>query len=36
MRLTQLLQDHFGFDHFRPGQEETLKAVLAGQDTLAI
>ena len=36
MRLTQLLQDHFGFDHFRPGQDETLKAVLAGQDTLAI
>ena len=35
-KLTQLLQAHFGFKHFRSGQFETLQAVLAGQDTLAI
>ena len=31
-----LLQRVFGFDAFRPGQEEIVAAVLAGRDTLAI
>jgi len=32
----QLLRDIFGFDAFRPGQEEIVDAVVAGRDTLAI
>ncbi|MCH2166386.1 MAG: DNA helicase RecQ [Oceanicola sp.] len=31
-----LLSNVFGFDAFRPGQEEIVQAVTAGQDTLAI
>jgi ATP-dependent DNA helicase RecQ len=31
-----LLRDIFGFDAFRPGQEEIVDAVAAGRDTLAI
>ncbi|WP_163847761.1 DNA helicase RecQ [Pseudooceanicola aestuarii] len=31
-----LLRDVFGFDGFRPGQEEIVQAVAQGQDTLAI
>ena len=31
-----LLRDVFGFDDFRPGQEETVNAVTAGENTLAI
>ena len=31
-----LLSDIFGFDAFRPGQEEIVDAVIAGRDTLAI
>ncbi|MEM9317720.1 MAG: DNA helicase RecQ [Pseudomonadota bacterium] len=31
-----LLKSVFGFDGFRPGQEEIVKAVSAGQDVLAI
>ncbi|MEO0380199.1 MAG: DNA helicase RecQ [Pseudomonadota bacterium] len=31
-----LLQDIFGFDGFRPGQEEIVDAVVAGENTLAI
>lgn len=31
-----LLRDIFGFDAFRPGQEEIVDAVTAGQDVLAI
>ncbi|WP_299147315.1 DNA helicase RecQ [uncultured Tateyamaria sp.] len=31
-----LLQDVFGFDGFRPGQEEIVDAVTAGENTLAI
>ena len=31
-----LLQDVFGFDDFRPGQEEIVNAVVAGENTLAI
>jgi ATP-dependent DNA helicase RecQ len=32
----QLLQEVFGFDHFRPGQEEIVDAVAEGQNVLAI
>ena len=31
-----LLKDVFGFDAFRPGQEEIVEAVVAGQNVLAI
>jgi ATP-dependent DNA helicase RecQ len=30
------LQDTFGLEHFRPGQAEVIRAVLAGEDVLAI
>ncbi len=33
---TQTLRDIFGFSGFRPGQEEIVRAVLAGRNTLAI
>ncbi|MFQ5566591.1 MAG: DNA helicase RecQ [Paracoccaceae bacterium] len=32
----ELLQSVFGFDTFRPGQEEIVAAILAGRDLLAI
>jgi ATP-dependent DNA helicase RecQ len=32
----KLLEDFFGFSSFRPGQEETIDAILAGRDVLAI
>ena len=31
-----VLQEIFGFDSFRPGQEEVIRAVLDGRDTLAV
>jgi len=31
-----LLRSVFGFDSFRPGQEEVVRAVLAGEDVLAV
>ena len=31
-----LLRDVFGFDGFRPGQQEIVEAVTAGENTLAI
>ncbi len=36
MTAATLLRDVFGFDAFRPGQEEIVDAVTAGRDTLAI
>ncbi len=37
MRKTkELLKSVFGFDAFRPGQEEVVAAILAGRDVLAI
>lgn len=36
LRLRKNLKDIFGFDSFRPGQEEVIRAVLAGRDALAI
>jgi ATP-dependent DNA helicase RecQ len=35
MPLT-VLKEIFGFDSFRPGQEEAIRAVLDGRDTLAV
>ena len=35
-RRRELLKTHFGFDTFRPNQEEIIKNVLAGNNTLAI
>ena len=34
--LVALLRDTFGYEEFRAGQEETIAAVLAGRDTLAV
>ncbi len=34
--LRAALREKFGFDSFQPGQEDVVKRVLAGQDTLAI
>ncbi|MEL6479008.1 MAG: RecQ family ATP-dependent DNA helicase, partial [Pseudomonadota bacterium] len=36
MTTTQILKSVFGFDGFRPGQEEIVDAVQAGRDVLAI
>lgn len=34
--ILNVLKNHFGFDHFRPGQEETINALLKDKDTLSI
>jgi ATP-dependent DNA helicase RecQ len=34
--LTQQLSERFGFAKFRPGQEEVIRAVLAGRDAMAV
>jgi len=36
MQITQLARTRLGFDHLRPGQEEAVRAVVAGRDTLAV
>ncbi|WIV50882.1 DNA helicase RecQ [Marivivens sp. LCG002] len=36
MSADTLLRDVFGFDAFRPGQQEIVEAVIAGKNTLAI
>lgn len=36
MSADTLLRDIFGFDAFRPGQQEIVEAVIAGKNTLAI
>ena len=35
-QLTKQLQQQFGFSQFRPGQQEVIRAVLAGRDALAV
>jgi RecQ family ATP-dependent DNA helicase len=35
-RMLALLKSHFGYDHFRPLQEEIITKVLAKKDTLAL
>jgi ATP-dependent DNA helicase RecQ len=34
--LTRQLKERFGFATFRPGQEEVIRAVLAGRDAMAV
>ncbi len=34
--LTRQLKQQFGFAEFRPGQEEAIRAVLAGRDVMAV
>jgi len=36
IRLKQALKNLFGYDSFRPGQQETIQAVLSGRDALTI
>src|SRR5258705_9134795 len=35
-RLTTILKQHWGFDTFRPLQEDIIQSVLSGNDTLAL
>jgi ATP-dependent DNA helicase RecQ len=35
-QMLDLLRREFGLRHFRPGQEETIRAVLDGRDTLCV
>ncbi len=35
-RLTEALEQHFGFEAFRIGQRAVIEAVLAGRDCLAV
>ena len=34
--LRPALREHFGFDDFRPGQEDVVRAAVDGRDTLAL
>ena len=34
--LHDTLKENFGFEKFRPNQEDIINCVLSGQDTLAI
>ncbi len=36
MDAKQILKKYFGYDNFKPGQEEIIDAVLSGKDVLAI
>jgi ATP-dependent DNA helicase RecQ len=36
MNVTSLLQKHFNFSTFRPGQEDVIKSILEGHDTVAL
>ena len=36
MTIHQLLKDKFGFEQFRAGQEDVIRDVIAGKDTIAI
>ncbi|EGS35546.1 ATP-dependent DNA helicase RecQ [Megasphaera sp. UPII 135-E] len=36
MELKKILKQYFGYDSFRPGQEEIIKTLLEGRDCLAI
>ena len=36
MDLKKILLDRFGYENFRPGQEEVIRHVLDNQDTIAI
>jgi ATP-dependent DNA helicase RecQ len=34
--LTEVAKEKFGIDEFRPGQEEVIRSVMAGKDTIAV
>ncbi len=36
VELTAMLRENFGFRRFRPGQEDAVRAALAGRDTLVL
>ena len=36
MNIHEILKEHWGFDHFRPLQEDIINSVLKGKDTLAL
>ena len=36
MEIGEILHKYWGYDHFRPLQEEIIRSVLAGNDTLAL
>ncbi|HMU11420.1 MAG TPA: ATP-dependent DNA helicase RecQ [Ferruginibacter sp.] len=36
MNIHEILKEHWGFDHFRPLQEDIINSVLEGKDTLAL
>lgn len=36
MNPTEVLKNYFGYDTFRPGQEEIIEGILSGRDALAI
>jgi ATP-dependent DNA helicase RecQ len=36
LNSTELLNQHFGFEHFRPGQQQVVETILAGQSAAAI
>jgi len=36
MMVKNLLNRYYGFSEFRPGQEEVIKSILSGRDTLAL
>lgn len=36
MNAAEILKTYFGYDSFRNGQEEIVRAILAGEDALAI
>ena len=36
MKATDILQQHFGYTSFRPGQEEVIEALSTHRDVLAI
>ena len=36
MEIAQILKETFGYDEFRPGQEEIIESIISGQDSLVI
>ena len=36
MRAAEILKTYFGYDSFREGQEDIIRAILSGEDALAI
>ena len=36
MTAQDILKQYFGYDSFRPGQDELVRAILSGRDTLGI